>query len=187
MKNTIEKINSFGLDESLVPLLSSLLIKAEYPKGHVLIREGRNERSLYFLETGIARAFSNKEEKEVTFWFGKEGDVLLSLKSYFANEPGYESIELLEKAVVYQLSHQLLARLYDTNVQLANWGRKFAEYELILAEERHISRHFKTASERYDDFMIRFPGLINRVKLSHVASYLGISQVSLSRIRGERR
>ncbi|TDE13695.1 Crp/Fnr family transcriptional regulator [Dyadobacter psychrotolerans] len=186
MENTIRKIVSLNPAEICLSRLVPLLQKEIYPKGYLLIREGKTERSLFFLEKGVARAFCNQDDKEVTFWFGEEADILLSLNSYFADKPGYESIELLEESIVYKVSHRELQRLYDLEIELANWGRKLAESEFIKADQRFISQQFKPAAERYREFTETYPGLSKRIQLGHIASYLGISQVSLSRIRGER-
>ncbi len=93
--------------------------------------EGRVEHKMYFIEKGIARAYCYREEKEITFWFGAEGDVVFSYNSYVADKPGYETVELLEDAVLYSISHTDIRDLFDTHIELANWGRKLAEYELI--------------------------------------------------------
>ena len=162
-----------------------LLEKAECPKGHVLIKAGRIERSVYILEKGIARAYCHKDDKEVNFWLGAESSMLLSYNSFFLNRPGYENIELLEDSVLYKIAHTTLQNLYLTDIELANWGRRLAESELIKAEACFIARQFKTAKECYEDFIQTSPDILQRVQLGHIASYLGISQVTLSRIRAE--
>lgn len=187
MKNTIEKIASLSTSSDVVHKLTPFLIREELPKGYMLLREGITERSLFFLEQGVARAFQQSDGRDVTFWFGAEGEVLLSFQSYFSNEPGYESIELLENAVVYKISHSVLQDLYRSDLEMANWGRRFAESELMRADKRYLNQQFKTATERYEEFIRDYAGLVNRVQLGHIASYLGVSQVTLSRIRAERR
>jgi len=187
VENTIRKIESLGAGKEILARLIPLLQKEVFPKGHILIREGKVERSLFFLEKGVARAYLTNDGRDVTFWFGAEGEVLLSLKSYFSNEQGYESIELLEKSVVYKISYTSLISLYEEDVEMANWGRRFAESELIKADERYINQQFKPAAERYEDFVRDYPELVQRIRLGHIASYLGVSQVTLSRIRAERR
>ncbi|WP_159468709.1 Crp/Fnr family transcriptional regulator [Dyadobacter sp. 3J3] len=185
MENTIKKISQLSLIEDSLSDFIVLLEKVEYPKGHILIKAGRVERSVYFIEKGIARAYLDKDDKEITFWFGSESDILLSYNSFFVSQPGYESIELLEDSVLYKISNDILQNLYNNNLQLANWGRKLVESELIKTEERFISRQFKTAAERYKDFINSQPAILQRVQLRHIASYLGISQVTLSRIRAD--
>ena len=76
-----------------------------------------------------------------------------------------------------------LNHLFSEDIHIANWGRKFAEQELMKTEKRLIAQQFKTATERYQDLIDNSPELLQRVQLSYIASYLGITQVSLSRIR----
>ena len=76
-----------------------------------------------------------------------------------------------------------MKQLFLEDIHIANWGRKFAEQELIKTEERLISKQFKNATERYLELLNTNKDLIKRVQLGHIASYLGITQVSLSRIR----
>lgn len=154
-------------------------------KNHFLMRAGRIEQHLYFIKSGIVRAYADSGDHEITFWFGSEGATIVSMNSYVSGKPGYEHIELLEPCLLYALRTADLQQLYREDLQIANWGRKFAETELIKTEERLISRQFKTAAQRYKELLADRPGLLQRVPLSHIASYLGITQVSLSRIRSE--
>lgn len=156
-----------------------------YPRGHILLRAQKVETAVYFIKKGMVRAYQNAAESEITFWFGQEGDPVISMRSYIKNEKGYEDIELLENTDLYQISSAQLQTLYKEDLPIANWGRKLAEQELIKTEERLIAMQFKTATQRYKDLLEQQPGLLNRVSLGHIASYLGITQVSLSRIRAE--
>jgi CRP-like cAMP-binding protein len=140
---------------------------------------------IYFIKRGIVRAYATTEDKDITFWFGKEGETIVSMKSYVEDKPGYENIELLEDCELYKLETENLRKLFNEDIHIANWGRKFAERELVKTEELIISRQFKPALERYKDLIRDKVDLIKRVQLGHIASYLGISQVSLSRIRAE--
>ena len=149
----------------------------------MLFNEGKTESDVYLIKKGIVRAFSIHDGIEVTFWFGIEGDTTLSMKSYVQRQPGYESIELLEDSQLYHIKADSLQQLFNEDIHIANWGRKFAENELVKTEERLISRHFKSATERYHDLLTNTPHLVQRVQLGHIASYLGITQVSLSQIR----
>ena len=165
--------------------LKSLVREVKYPKGHILLRADTVEKSMFFIKKGMVRAYSTFPDGEVTFWFGKEGDAVISMKSYVANQKGYEDIELLEDCELYGLDIKPLQDLFNADIHITNWGRKFAEGELIKTEERLISRLFLTAMERYKELMINNPDLLQRVQLGHIASYLGITPVSLSRIRAQ--
>jgi len=159
--------------------------EVHYPKGYVLIKADKIETKLYFIKKGIVRAFATTATTDVTFWFGKEAETVVSMKSYVSHEKGYENIELLEDSSFYEINSAALHHLYQNDIDIANWGRKFAELELVKTEERLIARQFKTASERYLSLIQDTPHLLQRVSLGHLASYLGITQVSLSRIRAE--
>lgn len=159
--------------------------EVKFPKGYLLMKTDKAEHSVYFIKKGIVRAYALQEDHEVTFWFGKEGDTVLSMKSYIEQNPGYENIELLEDCDLYKISISDLQKLYQQDIHITNWGRKIAEKELIKTEERLISRQFKTATERYQQLLKEQSDILQRVSLGLVASYLGITQVSLSRIRAE--
>ncbi len=165
--------------------LMDICSEKAFPKGARLLRAGRVENHFFFIKKGIARAFSIVNDTEITFWLGKEGDAVISMKSYIENLSGYEDIELLEDSILYQLDTRQVQLLYARDLHIANWGRKFAEKELVKTEERLIAREFRSAKERYLELMSRQPELLRRVPLGHIASYLGITQVSLSRIRSE--
>jgi len=174
----------------LLPNESRLAVKRcfsekKYAKGFILMNTNKVENSIYFLKKGIVHAYINDVDQKITFWFGKEGDPVLSMRSYVSNQKGYEEIELLEDCELYKIETSELQKLYEQDIHIANWGRKFAENELIKTEERLISKQFRTATERYKEIIKSSPDLLQRVQLGHIASYLGITQVSLSRIRSD--
>lgn len=175
--------NIYPLPEKSKALLKENIYEVNYPKAHVLFKVNRIESKMYFIEKGMVRAYANPGDEEITFWFGKEGDAVVSMKNYVQNKKGYETIELLESCVMHELNTEHLRKLFDDDIHIANWGRKFAEQELIKVEERLIFRQCRTAMERYKELMATDPELLQRVQLGHIASYLGMTQVSLSRIR----
>ncbi len=156
-----------------------------FSKGHRLLNADKIERNIYFIKKGIVRAYINSSNDEVTFWFGSEGDTIVSMKSYVNGLKGYENVELLEDSILYKLNVNALNNLFNKDIHVANWGRRFAELELLKTEERLIARQFTTATVRYNELIENNPKLFQRVQLSYIASYLGITQVSLSRIRAK--
>jgi len=175
----------YDLPEDSLAKLIRCIDEVSYPRKHILLKADAVEKTMYFIKKGIVRAYSYQNETEITFWFGKEGEAIISMKSYVANLPGYENIELLEDSTLYRIHTHELQALFNDDIHIANWGRKFAEQELIKTEERLIARQFRTAAERYTELLQNHPDLLQRVSLGHIASYLGIAQVSLSRIRAE--
>lgn len=180
-------INSiYPLNQDFVNKIIDISTLISLEKGHILFRPQKSESYIYFMKKGISRAFSQNEDQEVTFWFGQEGDMLFSLRNYVEAKPSYETIELLEDCELYQLKSSDLQSLYNSYIEIANWGRKLVEKELIKAETRFISGQFKSASQRYHELIENYPSLLQRVSLGIIASYLGITQVTLSRIRAEK-
>jgi CRP-like cAMP-binding protein len=177
--------NIHPLPESSANKLKKYITEVSYPKNFCLMEAHKIVPHIYFIKRGIVRAYATTEDKDITFWFGKEGETIVSMKSYVEDKPGYENIELLEDCELYKLETENLRKLFNEDIHIANWGRKFAERELVKTEELIISRQFKPALERYKDLIRDKVDLIKRVQLGHIASYLGISQVSLSRIRAE--
>jgi len=173
-------------DDSLVALKKHIF-EVNLPKGSILISNSKTEEYVYFIKKGIVRAFVPTIANDITFWFGTEGEAVLSMKSYVAKEKGYETIELLEDCDFYKIKNADLLIMYQRDLHIANWGRVFAEKELLKTEKRLISRQFATASERYKELLLKKPDLLKRVQLGYIASYLGITQVSLSRIRAEKK
>ncbi len=178
-------MRSYPLPPLSMRRLLDCLVKTEYAKGQVVIEMGNVEKNIFFLSKGIVRAYTLVDGKEVTFWIGREGDTVLSMNGYVNGEPGYETIEPMEDTVFYMLSHGDLQSLFDEDISIANWGRKFAEAELLKTEQRLISFLLATASERYQRLIENDPDILRRMPLGSIASYLGITQVSLSRIRAK--
>lgn len=184
LKNVLHKIQSvYPLSADALQLFISHLEQVNLPKGYQLFKEGRIGSQLYLIEKGIARAYTVRHNKELTFWFGAEGDVAMSYYSYIANKPGYETVELLEDAVLYSISVDKLQELFTTNIEIANWGRKLAEIELVRTERSFMTQQSLPAAVRYQLLLEQNPQLIRRVQLGYIASYLGVTQVTLSRIR----
>lgn len=171
------------LPEESFALLCRSMELVHYPKGHHVLEIGKIERDVYFIAKGIVRAFTLVDGKEVTFWVGKEGATIVSMMGYVKNEPGYETMELMEDSELYVIKRAKLQQLYNEDIHIANWGRRFAETELLDAEVRVITLLLATATERYRDLLDNQSDLLQRLPLGCIASYLGITQVSLSRIR----
>jgi CRP-like cAMP-binding protein len=181
IEQILDKI--YPLSDSSKLILKNHIVELSFPKNKILISTDKIEKDFYFIKKGIARTFVYTDGDETTFSFGKEGDTIISMKSYIANKKGYENVELLEDCLVYKLNTQDIRKLYTENIEIANWGIKFAENELLKAEDRLLTRQFGTATNRYEILLKNYPNLLQRVQLGYIASYLGITQVSLSRIR----
>ena len=175
----------YAMPDASLDKLRQCLTEASYPKGFQALEYGKIEKDTFFIKKGTVRAYTSVEGKEITFWVGKEGATIVSMKGYVNDEPGYETMELMEDSVLYVLERKKLKELFLKDLHIANWGRRYAEMELLAAEERLISMLSAVASERYHELLEKEPDLLQRLPLGSIATYLGITQASLSRIRAQ--
>lgn len=163
--------------------IESFAEEVHFPKGTVLFSRNHLERTIYVIRRGVARAYLEVDGKEVTIWIGMENDILFSAQGYVYGKRGYETMELLEDSILYQIRLHDLMQLYEEDLELANWGRRFMEREFVKTEQRLIYALSLSATERYLLLLKEHPEVLQRVRLQHIASYLGVSPESLSRIR----
>ena len=149
-----------------------------------LLKEGQIFKRMYFIENGIARAYYYEEDKEITSWFMKEGDFIISVHSFYKQMPSRENIEVLEEAVLASISYQDLHSLYLKHLEFNIIGRVLTEHYYSLSEERLFAMRQMTAKQRFDFFIENYPGIITRVPLKQVASFLRMTPETLSRLRG---
>ncbi len=152
-------------------------------KNEYLLTEGKTCRHLFFLQQGALRGFYNLDGKEITHWFGFEKDFVTSFHSFTTQEPAVENIQLLEGSILWAISKDTLTGLFNRYHEIERLVRIAYEKYYIRLEERFVNAQFKTATERYESLLLQTPHIIERVPLGHIASYLGISQETLSRIR----
>lgn len=145
--------------------------------------EGKICRYLYFLEKGALRGFYNLDGKDITHWFAFENEFVTSFHSFSTQQPAIENIQLLEGSILWAISKERLMQLLNQYHEIERLVRIAYEKYYVRLEERFVNAQFKTASERYHYLLAQMPGITERVSLGHIASYLGISQETLSRIR----
>lgn len=152
-------------------------------KDEYLLKSGQAASSLFMLEKGLVRAYFLKNEREINSWFGMENMITGSILPLYAGKPSFENIQFLEDSEVYSIAISDLNELYKIYPELNLIGRKLAEEICIILEERITSLHIESAEERYQTLITAYPEILQRVNLGHIASHLGITQETLSRIR----
>ncbi len=173
----------YPISEELRQSISEALMVLHIPKKTLLLEEGKVCDKIYFIEKGISRAFYFKEGQEITAWFMEENNLIISVHSFFTRKPSYENIELLEDSVLYAIKFEDLHTLYKLYPEFNFVGRVLTEKYYLLSEERTMSLRMLTSQERYQKLLQSHPHLFNRVLNKHIASYLGMSAETLSRLR----
>jgi CRP-like cAMP-binding protein len=163
--------------------LSGILIKMEFPKGHLLVRQHQVCNYLYYIEKGICRTFYYKHEKDVTDWISMENTFSCSIVSFITRKPDRRNIEVLEDALLWALKYDDLERVCAAHHEIEHFARILTGFGMVQVQQRFDDLHFETATSRYKKLMDTQPAIIQRVPLGMVASYLGVTQETLSRIR----
>lgn len=187
MNNIIEKMTSICpvSDETLQALKEKLTL-CHFPKRYQLVKENTFCKSAYFLEEGMTRSFWLVNGEEITTSFSTEGGIVFSMDELYYNKPSEEFVETLEDTVAYRIALSDLLELFHTNIELANWGRIIHQDEYRRLHRSHKERLTLPAKERYEEFQRQFPDVCRRANLGYIASYLGITPSTLSRIRSQK-
>ena len=185
MTGIIDKINSlYPISDDTIRTLKESMTLCRFPKKYQLIRAGMYCKSAYFIGKGMTRSFWLVNGEEITTSFSCEGGIVFSMDELYYNKMSEEFVETLEDVVVYRISLDKLRRLFETNIELANWGRIIHQDEYRRLHRSHKERLTLSAKERYEEFRQQFPQVNQRAQLGYIASYLGIT---LSSLRGARK
>lgn len=184
MQQLLNHISNYGmLSTAAKEKIADSFQQVVMAKNQHLLTEGKICRYLYFLEKGALRGYYNTGEKEITHWFAFENDFVTSFHSFTTQQPAVENIQLLEGCILWAISKEQLQQLFNQYHEIERLVRVAYEKYYIRLEERFINAQFKTATQRYADLLQQSAHIVERVPLGHIASYLGISQETLSRIR----
>ncbi len=173
------------VSEELRDALHNITLIKTVKKGQLLIRAGEYCHDIYFVESGLLRGFYYQEEKEITNWFAREGEFATSFYAYITKATSTETIEALEDCELLQLPYTNLQQLYTRFPETERLGRILTENYYVKLEGRLLGLQFTTAKERYDNLVKQNGPLVLRAPLGQIASYLGITQETLSRIRAK--
>lgn len=158
-------------------------VEKTLPRKTLLLKQGKTCKDIHFIVKGLARAFYFRNDTDVTSWIMRENDLVMSVNSFFRQQPSHENIELLEDSILISLSRDHLLSLYQKYPQFNYVTRVIMEHYYILSEDRTYAMRMNTARERYEQLLHDDPKLFQRVPLKHIASYLGMKAETLSRIR----
>ena len=164
---------------------SSFELVAFNKNDHVLT-EGLLAHYLYFIDKGMLHNYHNNDGKKVSSWFYYENQFVTAWSSFYTRKPSFETIECIEDCKLYRISYKDYQKLIVDYPAFGNFARTLAEEILAIIDEFSKNWAFLSAKEKYVLLNTYFPKIELRVKLGLIASFLGISQETLSRIRAEK-
>ncbi|MEE6188003.1 hypothetical protein PIECOFPK_01880 [Mycovorax composti] len=152
----------------------------------ILLQEGKISRKMYFIEKGCLRTWINSDGKEITTQFFFEGDSVSSIESFRTNQPSLYSIETIEPCVLQTLTQKEFQMIVEQSPEIKKQFEEHLFRRLFQAQQLFFSYLKNSPQQRYEELITRHPHIVQRVPQHYIASYLGITSVSLSRIRNRR-
>lgn len=160
--------------------------KMDIQQGHILLEEGKIANEYYLIEKGLFRSFvCDYNGDEVTTEFYCPEELLIESFSLFHRKPSMENFQALSNGTVWKIEYQIFQQLLGKIEGFREWGRTWATNHLYTMKKRSINMLTMNATDRYLNLLNERPQIIQQAPLKHVASYLGITDTSLSRIRKE--
>ncbi|MEN0051979.1 MAG: Crp/Fnr family transcriptional regulator [Bacteroidota bacterium] len=165
-------------------LITEHLKDATFSKQEIFLREGQISRYSYFLETGFIRCFTvDLEGNEVTTRIFSAPDFINDYLSFFKRQASKENYEAITDCVVKTLDFDSAQYCFHNIPEFREWGRMMLTMNYVTLHSHMLAMHKETAEERYANLLAQSPSVIQNVPLKIIASYLGITDTSLSRIR----
>ncbi|HAA22177.1 MAG TPA: Crp/Fnr family transcriptional regulator [Cytophagales bacterium] len=155
-------------------------------RGETLVQAGQHSTKIFFIAQGAARAYFLKDGRDVSDWFAFEGEFISSIQSYFTDVPSPHYIETLEPSLLIAIDREPLQQLADKYRAIDRLEKKVVVVTMLKLQHRIASMQYETAQQKYESLLLAIPHLDQRVPLTHIASYLGITLETLSRVRGKK-
>jgi CRP-like cAMP-binding protein len=175
----------FFLDEELEEVFRAHK-KVFFSKGDFILKEGKTANEYYILEKGMARSFVNDfNGNEVTTNFFVEGEIVIEVSSIFQRIPTQENIVCISDCECLKMDFEIFQNLFHKIPNLAEWGRTWMSQQLFVYKQRSVEMFTLSATSRYLKLLEQKPQVVQFAPLKQVASYLGVTDTSLSRIRKE--
>jgi CRP/FNR family transcriptional regulator, anaerobic regulatory protein len=178
------KNSRFSTDTKII--ITSYHHKVELQRNKILLSKGAIISEIYLIEQGIARSFvHNSEKEEITTHFFSPYEIIVDEISFLEKIPSESTYQAITDMVVWKITLVDFYHLFDTQSEFRVWVRDRITSALIKEKQTHLWMKTKSAHERYKDLLLKNPEFNYHVPLKYIATYLGITDTSLSRIRRE--
>ena len=160
--------------------------KVEIEKGKIFLHEGETANEYYLLESGLVRAFVyDYDNNEITTEFFTKGDIVIVPASLFQRTPSQENLQAVTDCTLLKIEFDDFRHIYHTIPGFSEWGRLWFSYQVFSMKQRSLDMVTLSATKRYLNLMEQKPDVVRFAPLKQIASYLGVTDTSLSRIRKE--
>jgi len=176
----LERTSSFSPDE--ITAISSRFKVKHVEHKVVLLAAGDVAREVYFLSTGCLRLYYLKDGKDISAYFFTEGAFAGAYDSFITKQPSRHSIEAVEQSLLHSISYPKLQELYAQIPRMNEFIRQVIEERFVALHQLFSSQILDSPEERYLNLLKYRPDLLQRIPLYQLATFLGVTPVSLSRV-----
>lgn len=165
---------------------SHLFKRQEIPAKTTLLQEGQISKMAYLIEKGCLRSWFNSNGKDITFQFFFEGERVASVESFMTNQPSLYNLESIEPCIIHSISKKDFEFILEDSPNIKKEVEELVFKRLLFYQQLFLSRIKDNPQKRYQELLKHRHEILARVPQHYIASYLGITSVSLSRIRNRR-
>ncbi len=176
----------YPINDAVVDYINKHTFSMNIEKGQFLVKTGEICRHLYLIRKGVIRAYIKDGTKEITTWITAENEIVTSIRGFNLQEASLENIQAIEDCSLVCAEYETLQYMYEYFPEMNIVARKILEQYYGDAEERAFISRIPNAGKRYRHFIETKGDLANRIPLKYIASYLGMTLETLSRIRGKK-
>lgn len=166
-------------------LLGNYLTPCRFDKREMILEKGKKCRYVWLLEQGMVRHYWMNDGSEIVTSFSIEGHLIFSMDELYYGEKSQEYAQATELVEAYRIPVGTMSELFATNLEICNWGRIIHQNEYRRLHRTHRERLMLPAAERYAMFLKEFPEVSLRANLYDIASYLGVTPSTLSKLRAK--
>lgn len=176
-------LSQVSIDKTSLDTITAAFKPLALNKGEYLLESGKLCREMAFIESGYMRMYDIVDGKEVTLWIGSEGKFITSLSSFIFETSNHWNIQAVTSCKLYIINREHHFALNKTEPKWLEFDNILLANSFAQLEQKMFSQLHTTAKQRFDNLLDEHPGLFNNVPLQYIASMLGITPESLSRLR----
>ena len=173
----------YPLSPGIIEFLSTRATVRSVRKGKMLVKSGEVCHHLFFIVKGALRGYMKEEDRDITTWISIDNEVVTSISGLNDQAPSIENIQAVEHSDLVVISHTDLETLYNDYPDFNIVGRKLLQRYYQDAERRAFIARIPGTENRYQYFVKNYPQLLNRIPIKYIASFLGVTLETMSRVR----
>jgi CRP-like cAMP-binding protein len=170
----------------IIQNIKNNFMREEFPAKTLLVKEGTLAKKLFYIEKGCCRAWFNNDGRDITYQFLFEGNFASSFETLISNEASWYSVETLEPAILYSVSIEDFRKRIEQHLHIKAFYHHYVEKRLLFYQKLFVAHIKDSPEQRYRELLAQHPQIVMRVPQHYIASFLGITSVSLSRIRNRK-